>query len=248
MMTSITVMASEPRSLFNGQNLDNWYKFIRQRGRDNDPKGVFTVVDGVIRVSGEEYGCITTSESFQDYKLTLEYKWGGKTWGNRKASARDSGVLIHSNGPDGGFGGVWMVSIEANLVEGGIGDFWMVCNKNDGLSATCDVTVRNGMAVFDPEKGTPRTITANADRCFAWSKCDTERTDTLGFHGKNDIDRVGEWNEMSIVAKGNSMDVYINGTLVNRVYNLVERKGKIQLQSEGAEIFFRNITIQSLDK
>ena len=42
--------------LFNGQNLDGWYTFLKERGRDNDPKNVFTVNDGIIRISGEEWG------------------------------------------------------------------------------------------------------------------------------------------------------------------------------------------------
>ena len=46
--------------LFNGKSLDGWYKFNKGRGVNNDPNNVFSVVNGVIRISGEEYGCITT--------------------------------------------------------------------------------------------------------------------------------------------------------------------------------------------
>ena len=52
----ITICNSElahTRELFNGRDLTNWYTFIRGRGVDNDPKGVFTVTNGVISVSGE---------------------------------------------------------------------------------------------------------------------------------------------------------------------------------------------------
>ena len=42
--------------LFNGNNLDGWYTFLQNRGRNNDPKHVFTVRDGMIRISGEEWG------------------------------------------------------------------------------------------------------------------------------------------------------------------------------------------------
>ncbi len=57
------------RELFNGRDLDNWYTFIRGRGANCDPKGVFTVTNGIIHVSGEEFGCITTCEEFSDYHL-----------------------------------------------------------------------------------------------------------------------------------------------------------------------------------
>ena len=40
--------------LFNGNNLDGWYTFIRDRGKNVDPKNVFTVKNGMIRISGEE--------------------------------------------------------------------------------------------------------------------------------------------------------------------------------------------------
>ncbi len=66
--------------LFNGENLDGWYTFIKDRGRDNDPKNVFTVKIGIIHISGEEWGCITTNKEFENYKLVVEYKWGNKKY------------------------------------------------------------------------------------------------------------------------------------------------------------------------
>ncbi|MDR1493928.1 MAG: DUF1080 domain-containing protein, partial [Planctomycetaceae bacterium] len=38
--------------LFNGQNLDGWYTFLKSKGKNSDPDKVFSVTDGVIRVSG----------------------------------------------------------------------------------------------------------------------------------------------------------------------------------------------------
>ena len=40
--------------LFNGQNLDGWYTFIKDRGRYKDPRSVLTVKDGIIHIPGEE--------------------------------------------------------------------------------------------------------------------------------------------------------------------------------------------------
>ncbi len=62
--------------LFNGKNLDGWYTFIKDRGRNNDPEKVFTVQNGLIRISGEEYGCITTNDEFENYELLVKFKWG----------------------------------------------------------------------------------------------------------------------------------------------------------------------------
>ncbi|MEQ1587327.1 MAG: DUF1080 domain-containing protein [Cyclobacteriaceae bacterium] len=110
-------------SLFNGRNLDDWYTFLQNRGRDNDPKKVFTIYDGMIRISGEEWGCITTDKEFENYRLIAEFKWGGKTFAPRLDNARDCGVLLHSIGEDGGSEGIWMHSIECQIIEGGTGDF-----------------------------------------------------------------------------------------------------------------------------
>ena len=57
--------------LFNGKNLDGWYTFIKGKGKNNDPNNVFTVKNGLIRISGEEFGCITTNEEFENYSLWL---------------------------------------------------------------------------------------------------------------------------------------------------------------------------------
>lgn len=232
--------------LFNGKSLDGWYKFNKGRGVNNDPNNVFSVVNGVIRISGEEYGCITTEKSYSDYKITIEFKWGEKTWGNRKDKGRDSGLLIHSFGKDGGFGGIWMLSVEANITEGGIGDFWIVGGEKDGVKGTCKVVRKGKYNIFDPKNGTPVTITKNGDSCFGWIGRDPDYKDILNFRGRNDLDKVGDWNVMTVIAKGNSMTVYYNGVLVNEVYDLGQNAGKIQLQSEGAEIFFRRVTLESL--
>lgn len=72
--------------LFNGKNLDGWYTFLQNRGRNNDPKKVFTVQNGMIRISGEEWGCITTNKAYENYKLIIEFKWGRETHAPRKKS------------------------------------------------------------------------------------------------------------------------------------------------------------------
>ena len=37
----------------------------------------------MIRVSGEEWGCITTTDEYENYTLTVEFKWGATTWDAR---------------------------------------------------------------------------------------------------------------------------------------------------------------------
>jgi hypothetical protein len=147
-----TLQTSELQ-LFNGKNLDGWYIFLKDRGRDNDPNKVFTVQDGMIRISGEEYGCITTNDEFENYKITVEFKWGDVTFAPREDRARDSGLLMHSVGEDGGSEGIWMHSIECQIIEGGTGDFIVVGDGSKDFSITCPVAPekQGNSYVFNPE-------------------------------------------------------------------------------------------------
>ncbi len=74
--------------LFNGQNLDGWYTFLKDRGKNNDPKKVFTVNNGLIRVSGEEWGCITTEKEYENYHLTVEFKWSNENMESKEISEK----------------------------------------------------------------------------------------------------------------------------------------------------------------
>ena len=78
---------------------------------------------------------------------------------------------------------------------------------------------------------------------------DPNWVDVKGFRGANDDveNPVGEWNKVECIAKGGHIEVYVNGRLVNIASNSSLTKGKIQLQSEGAEIFYRNIYLTKLD-
>jgi hypothetical protein len=228
--------------LFNGKNLDGWYIFLKDRGRDNDPKKVFTVQDGMIRISGEEYGCITTNDEFENYKITVEFKWGNLTFAPREDRARDSGLLMHSVGEDGGSEGIWMYSIECQIIEGGTGDFIVVGDGSKDFSITCPVAPekQGNSYVFDPA-GNHATI--NSGR-INWYGRDPDWKDILDFRGLNDIENpVGEWNTIECTVMGDEIIIYLNGVLVNHAVNVKPQKGRIQIQSEGAEIFFRRITV-----
>ena len=229
-------------SLFNGQNLDGWYKFVKGRGRDNDPKNVFSVEKGLIHISGEEYGCITSNEEYSNYKLTVEFKWGEKTFAPRVDRARDGGILLHSTGADGGYSGTWMYSIECQIIEGGTGDFLVVGDGSKKFSLTSNVAPKQqGKGNVYLAGGQPLTI--NGGR-IDWFARDPEWKDVLGFRGKNDIEKpVGQWNKVECVVIGDKVSAYLNGVLVNEAYHVTPTKGKIQIQSEGAEMFVRKVEI-----
>ena len=231
--------------LFNGKNLDGWYTYIKDRGKNVDPKNVFTVKNGVIRISGEEFGCITSNDEYENYKITVEFRWGATTWEPRVDKARDSGLLLHSVGEDGGSDGTWMHSIECQIIEGGTGDFIVVGDGSKNFSITCPVaSAKQGSSYIFQPSGKKATI--NSGR-INWFARDPEWKDIKGFRGAKDIEKpVGKWNRIECTVLDGEIIIYLNDTLVNHAADVIPRKGRIQIQSEGAEIFFRKIVLTRL--
>jgi len=232
-------------NLFNGRNLDGWYTYIKERGKNVDPKNVFTVNDGMIRISGEEFGCITSNDEYENYKITVEFKWGETTWEPRVDKARDSGLLLHSVGEDGGSDGTWMHSIECQIIEGGTGDFIVVGDGSRNFSITCPVapSKQGSSYVFQPSGD---MVTVNSGR-INWFARDPQWKDIKGFRGTKDVEKpVGKWNRIECTVQDGEIIIYLNGILVNHAVDVLPRKGRIQIQSEGAEIFFRKVVLTLL--
>lgn len=230
--------------LFDGTNLDKWYTFLRDRGVNNDPQNVFTINEsGWLRISGEEWGCITTLDEYSDYRIVLEYKWGEQTFKPREDRVRDSGLLVHSVGEDGAWKGNWMYSIECNIIEGGTGDFIVVGDGSEEFAITSTVASYEKGNRYS-STGDPLTI--NLGR-IDWERKDPNLSGEKGARGKDDVENpVGEWNILECVVDGETITVFLNGQLINHAYNVKPSKGKIQLQSEGAELFFKRVVLLKL--
>ena len=235
-----------PIKLFNGKDLTNFYTYLKGHGKNNDPEKVFTVKDGMIRVSGKVFGAFITEKEYEDYHLVVEFKWGENTWKPREKSARDSGILLHCVGPDGAAGGVWMESIECQMIEGGTGDFILVKGKNTP-SLTVEVVYRETgpkkrKEPYYKDGAPPKNFTGGR---IDWYGRDPMWRDVKGFRGKHDVERpVGEWNTLECVCNGKSITNILNGKVVNRGTNSSHTRGKILFQSEGAEVFFRRIELR----
>lgn len=214
--------------LFDGRDLRNFDTFLKTRELNSDPDHVFRVEKGVIHVSGKELGYIITKKEFADYYLRAEFKWGEGTYAPREGQARDSGILYHVQGPQK----VWPTSIEFQIVEGGTGDFWMT----DGGA----LTGPNGVRVTGPEGKA-----LNIDRIGKgpW-------TNVTGYRDPvNEVEKPhGEWNVLELVAQGDHVRQFVNGKLANEGSEAYPASGKILFQSEGAEIFFRDIRLYPLKK
>jgi hypothetical protein len=120
-----------------------------------------------------------------------------------------------------------------------------VGDGTDRFSITCPVEPekQNGSYRFSPA-GKPVTI--NGGR-INWFGRDPGWKDVKGFRGSEDVEKpVGKWNRLECIARGDEIIVYLNGTLVNRAMDVKPQKGKIQIQSEGAEIMIRKVDLTPL--
>ena len=229
-------------SLFNGRDLDGWYTWLKDN-KLADPNKVFSVQDGVIRITGEEWGGIATRQMYRDYHLVVEWKWGGPTHGIRDGKARDSGILVHGVGEDGAASGTWLESIESQVIEGGTGDFILVAGKRQP-SMTVEVRKAPNGEVYWQEGG--ESLARDRGR-FDWYASDPEWKDVTGFRGKQDVENpVGEWNRSEVICDGDTIKNILNGKVVNYGVNVSHTFGKIQLQSEGAEILIRRVELLPL--
>lgn len=82
-------------------------------------------------------------------------------------------------------------------------------------------------------------------------KIDAERQDPRVsrhyYRMKDDVEKpIGEWNQYEITCDGDRIELRVNGHLVNVGTDAELTEGKILLQSEGAEIHFRNIELKQL--
>jgi hypothetical protein len=244
------VPSDSPITLLGENDLTGLYTFLEDTQYD-DPRHVFSIRDGLLTISGDGYGGLSTRDNYADYYLVCEFKWGRKTWGARKTRARDSGILVHGTGPDGAFYGRWMKSIEVQIIEGGLGDVLVLNGDRAEDSArravvTTEIkTDRDGEAVWKPG-GVRHTIHEGR---INWSGRDEDWEDTLGFHGSQDIgDPHDEWTRMEVICDGSTLRVFVNGILVDEVIEISPHSGKITLQAEGAEILVRRWELWPLQK
>ncbi|GAA0730223.1 hypothetical protein GCM10009430_41270 [Aquimarina litoralis] len=198
-------------------------------GLNNDPRNVFSIIEEngekQLYITGEVYGGLTTLNEFENYHLSMEFKWGELKWEPRLNRLRDSGILYHCNGEHGTFWDVWKSSLEFQVQEGDLGDYI-------GLAGT------KGLVPSENRNGLTFTPMAPLN------------TGTLIRAGSNPEFPNGEWNLLEVIVIGDRAIHYVNGVMVNALQDATWNgntvtSGQIQIQSEGAELYYRNIRIKS---
>jgi hypothetical protein len=263
-IASLAAQAAEPgpwRPLLDAQ-LSKFDVYLSYRGEDilgviqakgqatlkpiglNPPgQTVFSVIehDGrppVLRVSGEIYGCLQTRESFSNYHLRLETRWGGKKWVPRLNEPKDSGILYHSRGQFGvDYWKSWALSHEFQVIEHGLGEYW--------TQATSAMDIR--VMPKAPNEEAPRW---NPDA--SWMEFAAPNNHALA---GSDEDRPGQWNLLELICYQDDCVHVVNGKVVMALRDARYREngrwvpmtgGKLQIQSEAAEVFYRNIEIRAI--
>jgi hypothetical protein len=250
------ITPTDSRTLFNGRDLAGFTTWLVDT-RHDDPRRVFRVTDGQIHITGDGLGYLATREAFANYRLVIEFKWGERNthWNDRVGRARDSGIFLHATGPDGNShdgGGAFMAAIECNLFQGATGDILLIRgNDADGRLIAPRVTAevaaeRDADGWLYWRRGGERRTIETWGRLNWFDKCRDWR-DELDFRGPRDRERpYGQWNVVECLCRQDRITVVLNGTVVNEVTDIDPRGGRILLQCEGSEIFFRRVELHPL--
>jgi len=252
MVTCITMVNNscqqeeEWRKIFNGENLDNWEMNLgTSLGSNFDSLAAQATVDKVfsiaekegekiIRISGEINGSLATKETFSNYHLRMVFKWGETVF-----SSRNSGLLYHSFGDFGVTHGTWMTNIEFQLKHENIGDTYLMVNT------CCETAARK-----DEEKDM-FFYTPGAE-IMAFGEHANGKSIKKSQNAENPL---GEWNTLDLFCFGTKAVHVVNGVtvMVNNNTGVFENgvvkplsEGKIQLQSEGAELYIKSMDIRNI--
>jgi hypothetical protein len=249
-------------ALYDGRSLNGWQPWLGYAdpavtykanpdatpigtGRDTDRDFAVRQIDGApaIWVKGETWGSLVHRADLRDYHLRLQYKWGAKTWAPRERQPQNNGLLYHTHGKAGEVFGTWRPSVEFEIMKG-----------STGMIVTVGPKVRARTTVaFDPSLIAPHLRFRVGGREIDM----VNGTATWNVEAASDAERpVGEWNTLDLYVLGDHAVHLVNGVPVAEVRGLATLSpdgkrsplthGHIQLQSEGAETWFRAITVEPI--
>ncbi len=232
---------------YNGEKpMDENGVAIEPIGYNKNVNNVFSIIEEnggpVLKVSGEIYGCVFTKQEFENYHLKLKVKWGDKKWNPRLDKLMDSGILYHSIGECGiDYWRAWMLSQEFQIMEGHMGDFWSIENSVMDIRALLPEDIMNPVASEKQPFIPIGEVTENNGFCLRSADFES---------------RKGEWTEIELICfEGKSLHI-VNGNVVMVLQNsrymedgqtIPLTKGKIQIQSEAAEVYYKDIAIRNID-
>ena len=168
-----------------------------------------------------------------------------------RGNVRNSGVLLHAVGPDGGAGGVWMTSFECQLAQGCEGDLIVIRGKDDAGNVIPATVTSETILASDGrtrwKKGGEKT--PYSGKQLWWSQHQVGFEELLDTRGSDDVaSPLGEWTRVECICDEDTITIKINGVTVNQCFDVQPAAGKILLQNESNEIDFRNVELRPLSK
>ena len=120
--------------LFNGKNLEGWYAFDAELGKQDDASKLFHVEKNRIRLYGNKAGYLMSNQSFKNFELTIKFKWNIDASFVRKNDKKNSGVmyLVPQETPDE----LWPKGIQFQIKETATGDFVLLQNVTLVINGT----------------------------------------------------------------------------------------------------------------
>ena len=231
------------KSLFNGENLNDWIVKINGYELHDNHLNTFRVENGSIKVSydlydnfTDEFGHLFYKTPFTNYRLKLEYRFVGEQVNGGQAWAeKNSGIMIHSQAPE-----------------------TMLLNQGFPLSLEFQLLggVKNGVQRPSGNLCTPATHVEMKGEKIT-EHCIMAESKT--YYGE-------EWIEAEVIVDGNSITHFIDGELaisyskpsiggeyLDSASEYIQAKdgealtnGYISLQSESHPVEFRKIQILEL--
>lgn len=224
-----------PEGTYTAENLNQHGDPSDAIGLNNDVKNVFQMIeqDGepVLYITGEIYGGLTTIKEYENYHLSLQIKWGEKKWAPRLDKKRDSGLLFHCKGEHGAFWRVWKACQELQIQESDFGDYIPLA----GPTGVIRTTSTEPEFKFNPNGQYSQTVTG-----YSHASLEPDKPN-------------GSWNLVELYTYNDNAVFVVNGEPVMLVEQSKDHKGasltngQLQLQSEGAEVFYKDIKIKSID-
>lgn len=243
-------------SLFNDRDLTGWYSMLQKSGKGvAENRRIVTVENEMLHILGAdvddtqyEAGYLATHQEFENVRIRLEYKWGVKQFAPRTLSKRDNGLLYGLVGEDK----VWPRCVECQIEEGDVGDFFLV----DGIRGVQDPHPAGLFGQgLSPIHGWPAPGT---DAARAAPKPATEEPTTGRKIKDGNFEMLDNWNTVEVLWQGDRAAHIINGRCVNTISHLQQpdpvnpgsfiplTRGKIALEIEFAEIWFRRIEVKAI--
>ena len=234
-------------SLFNGRNLDGWYTFLQNSGKDiAQARGMVTVEEGLLHIMGNqaaqaaEAGYIATNAAYENVRIRVEYKWGIKRFAPRLENKRDNGLLYYLVGNDV----VWPTCLECQIQETDVGDYFML----GGTRAVQGSLPGNGGAGY-------LALINSANRVVLPAAVQPTSDRKLK---DGDFEKLDDWNVVEVICQGDRSTHLVNGRIVNLVSRIQQpdpqnagqfiplTRGKVAIEIEYAECWYRRIEIKPL--